>query len=346
MISLVVDGQYGDTGKGKVAAYLASMGIDYSVRGGSVNAGHTVGKYKFSQIPCAALFPGIQLRIAAGAMVDPETFLKEVNAYGVQDRIKIDANAGVIEPRHRQEEEVDASGSAKAIGTTRKGIGPARIDRMRRVGAKLAKDVPELSPYVQENVAEELYAAHLNQGRIVVEGVQGYNLSLFHGTFPYVTTIDTTASELMSEVGLGPRLADRIYLVFKAYITRVGEGPLSNEISFEEAERRGIAEIATVSRRNRRSALLFDSNGNPNEPEFARMRNAVIANSPTDIVITCLDKLFPQDAGKKSGLSDEAVGFLERYWNELYKSPSILHESRAPISLVGTGPEIYETARL
>ncbi len=346
MISLVVDGQYGDTGKGKVAAYLASMGIDYSVRGGSVNAGHTVGKYKFSQIPCAALFPDVRLRICAGAMVDPEIFLKEVSAYGVQDRIKIDANAGVIEPRHRREEEIDASGSAKAIGTTRKGIGPARIDRMRRVGAKLAKDIPELSRYVQEDVAAELYDAHLNGGRIVVEGVQGYNLSLFHGTFPYVTTIDTTASELMSEVGLGPRLADRIYLVFKAYITRVGEGPLNNEMSFEEAEKRGIAEIATVSKRNRRSSLLINDNSEINEPELARMRKAVIANSPTDIVITCLDRLFPQDAGKKSGLSSEAEKFLGMFWNELYKDPVGAYELRAPISLVGTGPEIYETVKL
>ncbi len=75
---------------------------------------------------------------------------------------------------------------------------------------------------------------------MIVEGTQGTFLSLYHGTYPFVTSRDTTAAGVISEVGVSPRLVSDIVLVFKAYVTRVGAGELPGELSMEEVIARGV----------------------------------------------------------------------------------------------------------
>src|SRR3989337_1731036 len=90
--------------------------------------------------------------------------------------------------------------------------------------------------------------------QLLVEGTQGTFLSLYFGGYPYVTSKDVCASATCSDVGLGPRKVDEVMVVFKAYVTRVGGGPLKGELSEEETARRGWRAVGTVTGRSRRAA--------------------------------------------------------------------------------------------
>jgi len=161
-------------------------------------------------------------------------------------------------------------------------------------------------------------------GKILVEGTQGTYLSLYHGEYPYVTSRNTTASGVLSEVGVGPKYVDQVIVVFKAYVTRVGGGPLEGELPWEEAQRLGIAEIATVTGRKRRSAPF----------NLKLAKHAVRINSATQVAITKLDSLFTEAKGVKeySKLPSEAKKWIENIEAEL----------GVPVTLIGTGEDVYD----
>ncbi|MEM0050176.1 MAG: adenylosuccinate synthetase, partial [Candidatus Bathyarchaeia archaeon] len=159
---------------------------------------------------------------------------------------------------------------------------------------------------------------------VLIEGTQGTFLSLWHGTYPYVTSKDVTASAACSDVGVGPKKVDEVVVVFKAYVTRVGAGPLPGEIPWEEAERRGWAEIASVTGRRRRAAPF----------NFDLAKRAVMLNSATQAALTKIDVLFPECRGARSfsDLSAEAKEFIRRIEDEI----------KVPVTLIGTGPETLD----
>ncbi|MEM3713020.1 MAG: adenylosuccinate synthetase [Thermoproteota archaeon] len=300
-----------------------------AVRVGSVNAGHTVvykgNMYKLRMVPSAFLIPETKLLIGAGANVDPKVFLNEVNMLDVEGRIFVDGNASVIEPRH-----IDADKGTdffrEFIGTTGTGVSPAIVDRVARK-AKLVRDIPELSKYVTD-VSEEVNSA-LDRGEIVhIEGTQGLYLSLYYGTYPYVTGRDTTAAAVCSEVGVGPKRVDEVILVLKSFVTRVGKGPLENELSPEEAERRGFVERGTVTGRLRRAAPF----------NFQMAKRACRVNGATQIAVTKLDVLFPEcsKAKTKESLSERCLKFLKK----------VQDETGVPVTIVGTGPDAEDTVYL
>ena len=150
MKTIVVGGQYGDEGKGKILSYLAlADNPEIIVRGGvGPNAGHQVHykgkKYGLRLIPCGFVNEKARLLIGAGVLVNPEVFLKEVAEVGAQNRAGIDSRAIVITAEHRQR---DTSENSKKIGTTGTGCGPAMVDRVSRI-AKMVSEVPELKPYI------------------------------------------------------------------------------------------------------------------------------------------------------------------------------------------------------
>ena len=326
MLTIVVDGFFGDTGKGKIISYLAlEDNVSIGVRGGvGPNAGHTVvykGKtYKLRQIPSAFINEKCKLLIGAGVLVNPEIFLREIELTNAKGRAFLDYQTGIIEEKHIEEDR-GSSYLKKKIGTTGSGCGPAMKDRVARV-LKLAKDIDSLREYLTD-VAYEVNEALDNDKNVILEGTQGTFLSLYHGTYPYVTSKDVTAASLCADVGIGPKKVDEIIMVFKAYVTRVGGGPLENEYSEEEAKKLGLYEIATVTGRVRRAAPF----------NFNYARRAIMLNSPTQIAITKVDVLFREDYGKKeySKLSKEAREFIEKVEDEL----------GLPVTLIGTGPDAY-----
>jgi len=159
---------------------------------------------------------------------------------------------------------------------------------------------------------------------ILVEGTQGTHLSLWHGTYPFVTSKDVTASAICSDVGLGPRRVDEVLVVFKAYVTRVGTGPLANELTPEDTNKKGWEEFGTVTGRLRRAADF----------DFDLARRAVMLNSATQIAITKLDVVFPDCTSKTSydELDNSAKLFVQNIEDKL----------GVPVTLIGIGPGVND----
>lgn len=324
---VTVGGFYGDEGKGKIIAYLSKKDNPViAVRGGvGPNAGHTFtfeGKqYKVRMLPSAALNPSTRLLIGAGVLIDTQVFLKEVATFKADDRTYVDAQCGVIEQSHIDRDR--SEGHLKnQVGTTGTGTGPANADRALRT-LRLAKDLPELSLYL-EDVSNSVNFALESNERVLVEGTQGTYLSLFHGGYPYVTSKDVTASGICSDIGIGPKRVDDVLVVFKAYVTRVGGGPLQNELNDEEARKRGWNELGSVTGRQRRAS--------PFDIDLAI--KAIRINSATQLAVTKIDVLYPQSAGVKeyAKLPAEAKKFIE----------NIEEKTGLKITLIGTGPELYD----
>jgi len=324
---VVVGGFWGDEGKGKIISYLALRDkIDIGVRGGvGPNAGHTVEfeghTYKLRMLPSTFINEKSKALIGAGVLVNPKIFLEEVETTGCGKRAGLDPNCAIIEDKHIEKDK-KSSYLSKKIGTTGSGTGPCNVDRVRR-RVKTAKDVPELKEFLVD-VAFEVNKALDEDKNVLIEGTQGTFLSLYHGTYPYCTSKDVTASSICADVGVGPTRVDEVLVVFKAYVTRVGEGPLPGELPKEEAEKRGWLEVATVTGRVRRAASF----------NIDLARRAVMLNSATQIAITKLDVLYPECRGVRrfADLPDEAKNFLRNIENSV----------GVPITLIGTGPEIYD----
>jgi adenylosuccinate synthase len=254
--TVVVDGFFGDGGKGKIISYLAvSDEVSVCARGGvGPNAGHTVVKdnvkYKLRMVPCGFVNPDTIQLIGPGVVVDPDVLLKEIEETRIWDRFGLDPQCAIIEQKHI---DADRRGYLKnKIGTTGTGTGPCNADRALRI-AKVARNVPKLASFIKD-VPLILNEALGRGENILLEGTQGTFISLYHGGYPYVTSNDVCAAATCSDVGIGPTKVDEVVLVCKAYVTRVGEGPLENEISFEEAKKRGWDEYGTVTGRQRRAA--------------------------------------------------------------------------------------------
>ena len=324
---LIAGGQWGDEGKGKIVAYLSLKDKpDIVARAGvGPNAGHTVyfeGKrFGLRQVPCGFVNEGSRLLIGPGVLVNPEIVLKEAVETGASKRLGVDRKCTVIEPTYI-EQETGSTFLSERIGTTRSGCGPANVARVSRI-AKLAESIPELEPFLTD-VPTEIHDSLRRGGLTIIEGSQGFGLSLVHGTYPYVTSKDTSAGTLAADVGIGPTEVDEVMLVFKAYVSRVGAGPFPTEMSVEESERLGIVEYVTVTGRRRRIGSF----------DFELAKRASMINGATQLVVTCIDRLFKGAAGVKDfdGLPKDAKTFVERLEQEI----------GVPVTLVSTGVGIED----
>ena len=328
--TVVVGGFFGDEGKGKIISYLAKKdNPTIVVRGGAgPNAGHTIKDgnttYKVRMLPSGFLNKNARVMIGPGVVVDPQVFLKEIQEFGVSSRAFMDNHCGIIEQNHIDQ---DSKGRLKdKIGSTGSGTGPANAERAMRT-LKMAKDIESLSSYIKD-VPDEINSALKNKEEVLVEGTQGTHLSLWHGTYPFVTSKDVTAAGICADVGLGPKSVDEVLIVFKAYLTRVGTGPMPGELTAEETEQKGWAEFGTVTGRPRRAA----------EFDFNLARRAVMLNSATQIAITKLDVRFPECSGVKSmnELSSDAKSFIKNIEEKL----------EVPVTLIGTGPFVDDVVDL
>jgi adenylosuccinate synthase len=271
---VIVDLQFGDSGKGKIVDYLGDH-ADVVVRfQGGHNAGHTVvadGKtFKLHLLP-SGVVRGKRVLIGNGVVVEPKHLLKEIaelRAQGLNVDVGVSERAHVILEKH-----VAADDPHGKIGTTRRGIGPAYSDKHSRHGLRIIDLLDEgalrekvgngwesyleaghaLSPFFAD-VSAELNDA-LDAGKVVLlEGAQGTLLDIDHGTYPFVTSSNCTAGAACTGTGISPKRVDRIIGVAKAYTTRVGSGPFPTELSDgigEKIRERGH-EFGTTTGRPRR----------------------------------------------------------------------------------------------
>lgn len=291
-VSIVVGGQYGSEGKGKVAHYLASeMKACFAVRCGGPNSGHTVideqGKARiFQQLPTAAILPDVKLAICSGSYIDLDILHREINETNVDvGRLFIDHDAVIITEELKAREA--QGGLIGRIGSTGSGTGAAVVARINREKSLLfAKDIPELKPFIT-SVPELLRNALDHHERIIIEGTQGFGLSPLHSRlYPYTTSRDTTASAFLAETGLSPLDVDDVVLTIRAFPIRVAgnSGPMADEINWQTVTTEGhhiqpIEERTSVTKQIRRVARF-----SPNV-----VRRAIEVNRPTQIVLNHLD---------------------------------------------------------
>lgn len=181
----------------------------------------------------------------------------------------------------------------------------------------------QIQPYISD--VSVLLAEELKSGqRVLAEGAQGTLLDLDHGTYPYVTSSNSTAAGALLGLGLGVGSVERVIGVTKAFQTRVGAGPFPTEVKGELAERlRGTGEhpwdeFGTTTGRPRRVGW----------PDMVLLRYAARINGFTELALTKLDIL--------SGLDPIKVCIAYQRYDQSYTDlPS------GPSDLLGFKP-VYE----
>jgi len=278
---VIVGAQWGDEGKGKVVDLYTEF-ADLVVRfGGGANAGHTLvvdgQKLVTHLIPSGVLRGrGKRCVLGDGMVIDPKTLLEEMaelRAKGLltdERDLVISSQAHVILPMHREIDRLRELGSS-AIGTTKRGIGPAYEAKMARRGVRMAdlldgarlralleQNEEETSAYIKARGGavrglEETHAEYLGYGEllkrhfadasrliydemkrgkhVLFEGAQGALLDVDRGTYPYVTSSSTVAGGACTGAGVGPTSITAVIGIAKAYATRVGGGPFPTELT-------------------------------------------------------------------------------------------------------------------
>ncbi|MFH1841909.1 MAG: adenylosuccinate synthase [bacterium] len=285
---VIIGGQWGDEGKGKIVDAL-SQDVDWVLRyQGGANAGHTIKtgdrEHVLHLVPSGIFSEQARCFLGNGMVIDPwslrdEIITLEELGLKVRDRLFISSSAHVLMPFHRRLDELkEAKRKRASIGTTGRGIGPAYVDKIQRVGLRMGdlllprenlerkaiekvlaanevlSELYEADPLPASVVAEELVTlaqslspmivnayetlAGVRQGTesALLEGAQGTLLDIDHGTYPYVTSSNCSVGGALTGTGLPPRCLDEVLGVFKAYCTRVGNGPFPTELLSEEGE--------------------------------------------------------------------------------------------------------------
>jgi adenylosuccinate synthase len=338
--TVIVGGQFGSEGKGKVTSHLALRdNVDIVVRCGGPNSGHTVDvngqRYELRSLPAGFINPGTRLLLAAGCLINPEILLTEIKSTGTDPRrVGVDRHAGIISPLEGEEEA--ELRLRDRLGSTLSGTGIGVANRvLRKSDFKLAKDVPELQEYLTDVSAEVNEAVDKN-GKVLVEGTQGFGLSVYHSPhYPYATSRDTTASGFLSEVGVSPRLVTDIIMAIRTFPIRVAgnSGPLKDEITWEELRERSgyptnIQELTTTTKKVRRVGLF----------DLELVRRALLVNRPTQIALHGADYLSWHNKSLRDyqGLTPEAKSFVDSLELSLGES----------VTLIGTGPANEELIHL
>lgn len=327
-VSVIVGGQFGSEGKGKVSYFLAQeLGATVCVRVGGPNSGHTVYDpeetlHVFKQLPTPALLPNILCVLPAGCYIRENILLDEIrNSKITPDRLLIDPDAVIIEDNNQDEEK--NSGLGDSIGSTLSGTGAALIARQsRHKRIRFARDLESLTQYIAPT--KEVLRKRLDQHeRIIVEGTQGFGLSILHSQqHPYTTIRDTTSASFISEVGLSPLDVDDVVMVLRAFPIRVAgnSGPLPNETTWEEISKhygQEVCEYTSVTRKLRRIAYF--------DPKI--VQSAIRVERPTRIVLNHVDYIDYRLTGA-SNLTDEAEILVRK----------IAEQIGARIDYVGIGP--------
>ncbi len=334
LVDVIVGGQYGSEGKGHVA-YHISPEYDYLLRVGGPNAGHKVvwdsgHVYTHNQLPSGSRAGDAHLLIGPGATIDVARLQSEIADCAVDvERLTIDGNAMIIE---QQDIDLEGARLVGSIGSTGKGGGAAAARRILRGNdVHLARDIRELHPYIGD-VADVLERAYARGERILLEGTQGTGLSLFQGTFPYVTSRDTTVSGCLAEAGVAPTRVRKVVMVCRTYPIRVGSppkatsGPMGHVLSWAEIARRSGLDVGELRKIERGS--ISGKRRRVAEFDWAHLRRASVLNNPTDIALTFADYISADNraARRFEQLTDETIHFIEE----------VERVAAAPVTLIGT----------
>lgn len=311
MNTVVMGAQWGDEGKGKIVDFLAQDASVVLRFAGGANAGHTIvtdgKKYALHQVPSGILYPNKTVVLGSGMVIDPEALFKELDMLssgGIEwkGRVLISDRAHIVLPAYRKMDKEKDAARKRPIGTTGRGIGTTYSQKSERDGIRLAdldwdekmadiedEDRSFLSPYMEHLISMRVDIASFlwkHRGEnILFEGAQGAMLDIDSGTYPYVSSGASCAAGAATGSGIGPRALDRIFGVFKAYETRVGNGPMPTEFD-EKSEgelctyvRNRGNEFGVTTGRPRRCGYL----------DLVALRYACRVNSIDSLILTHLD---------------------------------------------------------
>jgi len=277
----IVGTQWGDEGKGKIVDFYTEY-ADVVVRyAGGPNAGHTlvVGDDKLivRLIPSGILRPATRCVLAQGMVIDPAVLVAEMDelerrGLSPATRLFVSDRAHVILPFHVTIDSLrETTGKGgPALGTTKRGIGPAYEDKAARRGLRmgLLRDLGKAAKIIEQAIsawtptlralgaevpktatlldqlkplAKRIVPHLADTSRLVndairanqsvlLEGAQGTLLDIDHGTYPYVTSSSASAGGAAAGTGIGPTRIDKVVGITKAYATRVGGGPFPTEL--------------------------------------------------------------------------------------------------------------------
>ena len=333
LVDVLVGGQYGSEGKGQVAAYLAP---DYDVllRVGGPNAGHTVyavpEPFKFRHLPSGTRHnENAKIVLGPGTVIDEKLLLEEIANHEIDvDRLTIDSNAMIIDS---SDKEYEHSNLRESIASTASGVGVATSRKILRSAAdppvQLASECNSLKLYVRD--AREVVEAAFRKGkRLLLEGTQGTGLSIHHGSYPWVTSRDTTVSGCLAEAGISPTRVRKVLMVCRTYPIRVGgnSGPLRKPLSWAEISRR--SGIAANKLRKAERTTNTNTLRRPAEFDWELLRKAAELNSPTDVALTFSDYIDNKNerARRFDQLTRDTILFIEE----------IERVAMAPVSLIST----------
>ena len=315
--SVIVGGQFGSEGKGKVALEWVRRDptISIAIRPGGTNSGHT-GYTKdgraltLRQLPAAAIDGNVKVVLPAGSYIDVELLEAEIKRVGLgKNDLHIDPRAHVIRNEHIQWEQT--SQLVDSIGSTGSGTGAAVLSRLARYAPSFpsgtpASETPDLEKYLVDTSALIAHALQKEE-RVLIEGTQGFGLSPIHGdAWPKCTSRDTTAASFLSEAGISPLDVDQVVLVVRCHPIRVAgrSGPLIGETTWDQiAAQAGtftdLREYTSVTKKVRRVGFF--------DPEL--VQRAIRVNAPTAIVLNHLDYIDAEMYGQGT-LTSKAKEFI------------------------------------
>lgn len=277
-VHCVVDGQFGSTGKGVIAAWLAreawrsGVGFRICVSNAGPNSGHTFyhklvtggyEKHVLKQLPTFAVAANllgmtIPIQLSAGALIDPEILCAEAIRYpGVE--IWVHPQAVVIDSEDKQKEH---TGTIAAVAGTRSGTGAALARKVARdpsVTFKAAWPDQHFPPNVFIGDALTTWQIDPFEDRIFMEVSQGFSLGIHSDFYPKVTSRECTVMQGITDARIPPAAVKRTYLSMRTFPIRVGnfEGhssgdcyPDQREMTWEELQQ--TPELTTVTQRVRR----------------------------------------------------------------------------------------------
>lgn len=308
---VIIGAQWGDEGKGKIVDFLAQdAGVVVRFSGGA-NAGHTIvlsgETFALHLVPSGIFYPDKTVLLGSGMVIDPEALFAELDQLkkkGIdwEGRVFISDRAHIVLPRYKEMDREIDSKRTNPIGTTGRGIGVAYSQKASRDGIRLAdlgdprrlvnltdddraflrKWANALRPLAVD-LASFLHG-HQNAWTLF-EGAQGALLDIDTGTYPFVSSGMSCAAGAAAQGGIGPRKIDRILGVFKAYTTRVGNGPFPTEFaddspgSLSAYIRETGHEYGATTGRPRRCGYL----------DLVALRYACMVNSIDKLVLTHID---------------------------------------------------------
>ncbi|MDR0568788.1 MAG: adenylosuccinate synthase [Spirochaetaceae bacterium] len=308
---VVIGAQWGDEGKGKIVDYLAKEAQIIVRFSGGANAGHTIvignEQYALHLIPSGILYPDKMVILGAGMVIDPAALFGELamlknRGIDTGGRVFISDRAHIVLPRYIQIDKDRDAARKKPIGTTGRGIGVTYAMKSEREGIRIADlgwkdklselektDRDFLEPYTDalKAMAVDLstYLVHRKNSQILFEGAQGTLLDLDMGTYPFVSSGVSCAAGAAIGGCVGPRDLDKVLGVFKAYSTRVGNGPFPSEFDPDSEDdlcrfvRDTGREYGVTTGRPRRCGYL----------DLVALRYACLTNSIDSLVMTHLD---------------------------------------------------------